>query len=75
MASGPVHYAAAERLLDAAEDGTAIGCDRLLAAARVHASLALTAAVALPLLIAPDREIAEGPIVPSPVDEWEQAIL
>lgn len=45
MASGPEHYREAERLLDNTEDS--VNCDRMLAHAQVHATLALAAACAL----------------------------
>jgi len=48
MATGPQHYAEAERLIDEAKQHLTVGrSGRLLAEAQVHATLALAAATAL----------------------------
>lgn len=73
--TGPFHYAGAEELLGAAGNGERPGSDRLLAAAAVHAQLALTAATALALVTAVDVELEQGPVVPDPLAEWGDAIL
>jgi hypothetical protein len=74
MASGPFHFRAAERLLDAADNGEVPGSDRLLAAATAHAQLAVAAALALALVTAVEVELEE-PVVPNPALEWGDVIL
>ena len=73
--TGPTHYREAERLLEAAANGEPPGTDRLLAAAQVHATLALAAATALSIVTAVDVEMDQGPIVPPPHEEWSDVIL
>ena len=64
--TGPDHYREAERLL--AEARYPEEHAGLLAEGQVHATLALTAATALPYVTEVDHE--HRPIVPSEVNKW-----
>ena len=69
--TGPDHYREAERLL--AEARYPEEHAGLLAEAQVHATLALTAATALPYVTEVDHE--HRPIVPSEVNKWSETVL
>lgn len=72
MASGPEHYRVAETLVEAGLDSPIISAPSILAAAQVHATLALAAATAL--MAMQDLPVMASPFEGPATEKWREAV-